>query len=115
MLRALGFDGKWAVHPDQVAVMNEVFTPGADELERARAIVAALAAPRAAARSSSTGRWSTRRAASSRSTCSRAPGRGVGAVTTSDEPLSPPAPVRVGGPWFEDLRARAGLRATRPA
>lgn len=40
--RALGFDGKWAVHPDQVPVLNEVFTPRADELERARAIVAAL-------------------------------------------------------------------------
>jgi citrate lyase subunit beta / citryl-CoA lyase len=40
--RALGFDGKWAVHPDQVPVLNELFTPAADELERADAIVAAL-------------------------------------------------------------------------
>jgi citrate lyase subunit beta / citryl-CoA lyase len=40
--RALGFDGKWAVHPEQVPVLNELFTPAADELERAEAIVAAL-------------------------------------------------------------------------
>ena len=41
--RALGFDGKWAVHPDQVPVLNEVFTPREDELEHARAVVSALA------------------------------------------------------------------------
>jgi len=35
----LGFDGKWAIHPDQVPVANEVFTPTADELAAARAIV----------------------------------------------------------------------------
>ena len=40
--RALGFDGKWAVHPDQVPVLNEVFTPSTDEARRARAIVSAL-------------------------------------------------------------------------
>ena len=36
----LGFDGKWAIHPDQVAVANDVFTPTAEELEEARAIIA---------------------------------------------------------------------------
>ena len=41
-VRALGFDGKWAVHPGQLTVINEAFTPPAAELERARAIVAAL-------------------------------------------------------------------------
>jgi citrate lyase subunit beta / citryl-CoA lyase len=40
--RGLGFDGKWAVHPEQVPVLNELFTPAADELERAATIVAAL-------------------------------------------------------------------------
>ena len=40
--RELGFDGKWAVHPDQVPVLNELFTPAPEELERAGAIVAAL-------------------------------------------------------------------------
>jgi len=40
--RALGFDGKWAVHPDQLAIINEAFTPTAEEVSRARAIVDAL-------------------------------------------------------------------------
>lgn len=37
--RALGFDGKWALHPDQVAVLNEVFTPGQDEYDKSEAIL----------------------------------------------------------------------------
>jgi len=41
--RALGFDGKWAVHPGQLAVINATFTPSPDELARAEAILAALA------------------------------------------------------------------------
>jgi citrate lyase subunit beta/citryl-CoA lyase len=36
----LGFDGKWAIHPDQVPIANDVFTPTAQELEEARAIMA---------------------------------------------------------------------------
>ena len=40
--RALGCDGKWAIHPDQVAVLNEVFSPTSVELERAREILARL-------------------------------------------------------------------------
>jgi citrate lyase subunit beta / citryl-CoA lyase len=36
----LGFDGKWAIHPDQVPIAHEVFSPTAAELEEARAIVA---------------------------------------------------------------------------
>ena len=39
---ALGFDGKWAIHPDQVATLNEVFTPSVDEVARAEAILGAL-------------------------------------------------------------------------
>ncbi len=41
--RAVGCDGKWALHPDQIAVVNEVFSPDADEVARAQAIVDALA------------------------------------------------------------------------
>ena len=37
----LGFDGKWAIHPDQIAVANDVFAPTAEEVERARATVQA--------------------------------------------------------------------------
>ena len=38
---ALGFDGKWAIHPSQIEPLHEVFTPTAAEVERARRIVAA--------------------------------------------------------------------------
>ena len=37
--RALGYDGKWALHPDQVGVLNEVFTPTQDEYDKAEAIL----------------------------------------------------------------------------
>lgn len=40
--RGLGFDGKTAIHPAQVAVINRVFAPTPGEIERARAVVAAL-------------------------------------------------------------------------
>ena len=30
--RALGFEGKWAIHPSQVALANEVFSPSREEL-----------------------------------------------------------------------------------
>jgi len=39
---ALGYEGKWAIHPSQIALANEVFTPPAVELERARRILDAL-------------------------------------------------------------------------
>lgn len=35
-----GFTGKLAIHPDQVAVINQAFTPSMEEIERAQAIVA---------------------------------------------------------------------------
>lgn len=37
-----GFRAKMAIHPHQVATINEVFTPSADEIERARRIVDAF-------------------------------------------------------------------------
>ncbi|MCU1426914.1 MAG: citrate lyase beta subunit [Actinomycetia bacterium] len=33
--RILGYDGKWALHPDQVRVINEVFTPTQEQFDRA--------------------------------------------------------------------------------
>jgi citrate lyase subunit beta/citryl-CoA lyase len=39
---ALGFDGKWAIHPSHLAVINEVFTPRPEEIERARSLIARL-------------------------------------------------------------------------
>ena len=38
-----GFTGKLAIHPDQVPIINEVFSPSAAAIARARAIVAAFA------------------------------------------------------------------------
>ena len=35
----MGFDGKWAIHPDQVKIINEVFTPSKEELTRATDIL----------------------------------------------------------------------------
>jgi citrate lyase subunit beta/citryl-CoA lyase len=35
----MGFDGKWAIHPDQVTVINRVFTPAPEEITRAREII----------------------------------------------------------------------------
>ena len=40
--RALGYDGKWAIHPSQLETINATFSPTADELQRAQGIVAAL-------------------------------------------------------------------------
>src|SRR5438445_6278010 len=33
--RILGFDGKWALHPDQVTILNEVFSPTQEQYDRA--------------------------------------------------------------------------------
>ncbi len=38
--RKLGFSGKGAIHPKQISVLNEVFTPSNDEIARARRIIA---------------------------------------------------------------------------
>jgi citrate lyase subunit beta/citryl-CoA lyase len=38
-----GFTGKMAIHPAQVAAINEVFTPTADAVKRAEAVIAAFA------------------------------------------------------------------------
>ncbi|MCB1986687.1 MAG: CoA ester lyase [Burkholderiales bacterium] len=39
---ALGCEGKWAIHPTQIALANEVFTPPEAEVEKAKRILAAL-------------------------------------------------------------------------
>jgi citrate lyase beta subunit len=40
---ALGADGKWAIHPSQIELANEVFSPPEAEVQRAQRIVKALA------------------------------------------------------------------------
>jgi citrate lyase subunit beta/citryl-CoA lyase len=43
--RDCGFDGKTLIHPDQIAAANEIFAPSPEEIESARAIVAAFGQP----------------------------------------------------------------------
>ena len=40
---ALGCEGKWAIHPSQVALANEVFSPSEAEVAKARRILEAMA------------------------------------------------------------------------
>lgn len=44
MVRGQGFRGMLAIHPAQVEVINDAFTPGEDEIAQARAVIAAFAA-----------------------------------------------------------------------
>ena len=37
--KVLGYDGKWALHPDQVTILNEVFSPTQEQFDRAWAIL----------------------------------------------------------------------------
>ena len=48
--RALGYDGKWCIHPAQVAACNEGFSPAPEEIEAARALLAAYSESAAAGR-----------------------------------------------------------------
>jgi citrate lyase subunit beta/citryl-CoA lyase len=45
--RELGFDGKTLIHPRQVAPCNAVFSPSTDEVEQARAVIAAFTSAQA--------------------------------------------------------------------
>src|ERR1700742_2585210 len=42
--RALRMDGKWTIHPGQIAIVNEVFSPEREQWERAEAMLAAYRA-----------------------------------------------------------------------
>lgn len=46
--RALGFDGKWCIHPAQIETVNEVFSPTGDEVGWAQKVVNAYEAANAA-------------------------------------------------------------------
>lgn len=58
---ALGYDGKWVLHPDQIAAGNEIFSPRQDDFDRSLRMIEAYA-----------------RATS-------APGGAVGAIVVDDE------------------------------
>lgn len=35
---ALGYDGKWVIHPDQIEIINQVYTPSQEDVERSQRI-----------------------------------------------------------------------------
>ena len=39
---AMGYEGKWAIHPSQIELANEVFSPADEEVDRAKRILVAL-------------------------------------------------------------------------
>ena len=39
---AMGYEGKWAIHPSQIELANEIYSPPPAEVDRARRILAAL-------------------------------------------------------------------------
>ena len=41
MSAALGYDGKWVIHPDQIAIVNEVYSPSHEDFERSVKILEA--------------------------------------------------------------------------
>jgi citrate lyase subunit beta / citryl-CoA lyase len=49
--RDMGFDGKTLIHPNQIAACNAAFTPPADEIAKAREIIALYEKPENAGRS----------------------------------------------------------------
>lgn len=48
--RALGASGKWVIHPSQIDVVNELFAPTREQVDRARRLAAAYAAALASGR-----------------------------------------------------------------
>jgi malyl-CoA/(S)-citramalyl-CoA lyase len=41
MANSLGCDGKWVIHPGQIDMVNAVFSPSPEEIERARSVIEA--------------------------------------------------------------------------
>jgi citrate lyase beta subunit len=39
---AMGYEGKWAIHPSQIELANEVYSPSEEEVDRAKRILVAL-------------------------------------------------------------------------
>jgi len=50
MTCALGFDGKWAIHPDQIEIINRVFSPSEEDIARAISVIRAYETARAGGR-----------------------------------------------------------------
>ena len=50
--KSIGFKGKFAIHPEQIAAINECFSPSAEEIAHAERVVAAFAEAEARGRGS---------------------------------------------------------------
>ena len=50
----LGMVGKWAIHPKQIALANEVFTPSEAKVQEAREILSAMEAAKASGQGATT-------------------------------------------------------------
>ena len=50
MACSIGCDGKWAIHPDQIGILNEVFSPSAEDIQRARRVIEAYQTAKAEGR-----------------------------------------------------------------
>ena len=48
-MQSMGFSGKIAIHPDQIAAINAVFSPSQEDIETARAMIVAAKAARGGA------------------------------------------------------------------
>jgi malyl-CoA/(S)-citramalyl-CoA lyase len=46
----LGCEGKWAIHPSQVDIVNQIFSPSEDEVARARRVLVAMEAAKSEGR-----------------------------------------------------------------
>ena len=44
----LGYDGKWVIHPDQIAIVNEIYSPSEEDFQRSARILEAYEQARAA-------------------------------------------------------------------
>lgn len=51
---ALGFEGKWVIHPSQIAAANEAFSPPAAELDSSKRVIAAMEEARRAGKGAAT-------------------------------------------------------------
>ena len=108
--RALGFDGKWAIHPAQVDALREAFTPTEEEVARR-----ARGARRARARRRRRGAGAVARDGQMLDEALGAVGA-AGARARRRRAMSVARRhLAVAAPWFEDLAGRDRVRRGAPA
>lgn len=112
-VRELGYDGKWAIHPEQLAPINDGFAASPEEQRWAADVVAAVA--QAAADGSAVARMAgqmvdeamVRRARRLAALPGREATPEAAAVTEAAPEDAGPAPTPAGPPYFDDLHRGA--------